>query len=89
MSRGRAAARRMLLRRFITGRSVESQEELVALLQEEDFVVTQTTVSRDLTAIGAVKVHTEDGERYRLLGASEERSEALVGLARLLSEFAV
>ena len=54
------AARRRALRRLISKGAVRSQAELVAGLEEQGFLVTQATVSRDLAAMGASK----DGSRY-------------------------
>lgn len=66
------SARRALLRGLLTRRAVASQEELVALLRERGHTVTQTTVSRDLAALGAGKVVGEDGGvRYALPGDGE------------------
>ncbi len=89
MSRGRAAARRMALRRLLGGGKIGSQEELVSLLAGAGFRVTQTTVSRDLAAVGAVKVAGSKGEVYRLTGLGEQDGPAQAALARSLGEFAV
>jgi transcriptional regulator of arginine metabolism len=78
------AARRRALRELIESRPVGSQAELVALLAERGFVVTQSTVSRDLHALGATK---NGDDRYVLVPAGS-RSEAEEALARALSEFA-
>ncbi|HXQ90187.1 MAG TPA: arginine repressor [Acidimicrobiales bacterium] len=42
--------------------AVSNQAQLVALLAEEDVEATQTTVSRDLEEIGAIKVRVPGGE---------------------------
>lgn len=81
------STRRRLLRRLITGQSIQSQQELVDMLEEAGHYVTQATVSRDLDAIGAVKVRTDDGAlRYEIqneaTGPSEERD-----IARIIDEF--
>ncbi len=89
MSRGRAAARRMALRGLLAGGVIGSQEELVSLLAAQGFRVTQTTVSRDLAALGAIKVTTARGEVYRLAAAGEGVGGALAALARSLEGFAV
>ena len=89
MSRGRAAARRMALRGLLAAGAIGSQEELVSLLAQEGFRVTQTTISRDLAALGAMKVVTARGEVYRLAAAGEEVGEALASLTRSLEGFAV
>ncbi len=43
-----------------------SQEELTERLRTQGFAVTQATVSRDLEALGAVKVKREGAARYLL-----------------------
>lgn len=45
------------LRDIISAREIHKQEELVAALQAAGFSVTQSSVSRDLTEIGAQKVN--------------------------------
>ena len=50
------AGRRRLIRKLIGERTITSQAMLVDLLEAEGHPVTQATVSRDLDAIGAVKV---------------------------------
>jgi transcriptional regulator of arginine metabolism len=57
------------------------------MLEEAGHYVTQATVSRDLDAIGAVKVRTDDGaHRYEIqkeaTGPSEQRE-----VARIIDEF--
>jgi transcriptional regulator of arginine metabolism len=55
------ATRRRLVRKLITSSPIASQQEVVAMLEAAGHYVTQATVSRDLDAIGAVKIRTEDG----------------------------
>lgn len=43
---------------------VETQDELIEILNREGYSVTQATVSRDLKSLGVVKVSTRDN-RYR------------------------
>ena len=43
---------------------VETQDELIDILNREGYPVTQATVSRDLKSLGVVKVSTRDN-RYR------------------------
>ena len=50
---------------LVRHRKVTSQEELRALLEDEDFEVTQATLSRDLRELGLVKVaDPEEGGSY-------------------------
>lgn len=55
------AGRRRVLRGLIESHSVARQRELVTLLGEAGFPVTQATVSRDLDALGATKQPDENG----------------------------
>jgi transcriptional regulator of arginine metabolism len=78
------AARRRLLRRFISERRVGSQQELVDLLAASGHDVTQATVSRDLDAIGAVKRKVNGGAaRYEIPSEPAGDEE----LARALADF--
>ena len=79
------ASRRRLLRRFITEQDVASQQELVRLLEAAGHDVTQATVSRDLDAIGAVKVKLTNGDaRYEIPARRTDDVE----LAKALADFA-
>ncbi len=49
------------IRKGLAEHPVSNQAELVELLAEEDVVVTQATVSRDLEEMGAVKVRVAGG----------------------------
>lgn len=84
--RDRAPARRAALRRLIDAGRVASQADAVRLLAARGHAVTQTTVSRDLTAIGAVK---DNGGPYRLAPAAAAASGPTSDLAHMLREFAV
>ena len=55
--------RQVIIREILRQGGVQSQEEIAELLAQSGVVVTQTTVSRDLAAIGAVR--GRDG--YRLV----------------------
>lgn len=58
-------ARHAAILKLIESRPVETQAELLALLQAEGFDVTQATVSRDIAQLGLVKVRTAGGRpRY-------------------------
>ena len=61
----RSERRRDLLRLLRAGRA-RSQLEIVEALRAAGHDVTQTTVSRDLRAIGAIKSRSQDGVRYVL-----------------------
>lgn len=58
--------------KIITERDVQTQEELAGLLREQDFQVTQATVSRDIKELRLVKVLTaEGGYRYATVEKAE------------------
>lgn len=56
-----------IIRKIIRSESVSSQEELIALLEENGVSVTQSTLSRDLKFMQVAKVpHKEKGYIYVL-----------------------
>jgi transcriptional regulator of arginine metabolism len=64
---GSVANRRRLVRRLVGAGDIESQHDLVEMLGAAGHPVTQATISRDLEAIGAVKVRTDaGGHRYEI-----------------------
>lgn len=46
---------------LISGRDIETQEDLVRLLQEAGFQVTQATISRDIKELHLIKIQTDTG----------------------------
>ena len=69
--------RRARIEALIEQGSVSSQEQLREFLSAEGFEVTQTTLSRDLEALGAVKTHDAQlGSRYVI-----HRSQVVTHLA--------
>ena len=56
---------------IISNRNVETQEQLLAFLQEEGFRVTQATISRDIKELRIVKELTSFGT-YRYTTATKE-----------------
>lgn len=88
MKRHRSAARLVILRRLLAQHEIGSQEELVRLLGERGHTVTQATVSRDLSNIGAEKIVGANGqERYLVASDLDRHSGAVRGLARRMNEF--
>jgi len=71
-------ARRRLIRSLLTDQRVASQGDIVAYLAESGFAVTQATVSRDLSSIGARK----NGDHYVLGGVDDDdgAGHALAGI---------
>ena len=67
MPRDRSTIRRIEIRRLLAKREVSSQADLVRLLGKAGHRVTQSTVSRDLSELGAVKMHEgTESESYIL-----------------------
>lgn len=77
-----SSARRRIIRSLLTDRNVGSQSDIVDLLAQQGFDVTQATVSRDLATIGAHK----DGSRYVLAGGGEHDGAELA-LAGIVDAF--
>lgn len=83
-------ARRAKIAALLADRSVRSQGELLTLLADAGIEVTQATLSRDLEALGAVKVRAGRGLVYAVPGASPSPVEQVPSrLRRLLEELLV
>ena len=66
-SKNETQERLTMLRQLIRTESASTQDDLCEGLKEKKFDVTQSTVSRDLRRIGAIKTTNTDGEIiYRL-----------------------
>jgi transcriptional regulator of arginine metabolism len=62
-----ATARLQALRRLLDSGELSTQEELREKLEKQDFDVTQSTVSRDLKKLGAIRAFDAAGQTvYRL-----------------------
>ena len=83
----RTAARRLLLRKLILEGEVTTQEELVDALGRAGHEVTQTTVSRDLSALEATKVRRDGNEIYVLPDSRTPAGSARLG--RVMKEFVI
>ena len=82
------AGRRRLIRKLLADGEITSQALLVELLEGEGFPVTQATVSRDLDALGAIKVRDNHGSvRYSLAPTAEQLTEAEIRLRRAVNDF--
>lgn len=79
-------ARRRLVTRLVTTESIESQAQLRRLLDHAGHAVTQATISRDLEAIGAMKVREGEFSRYRIQDPSDVR-RARAALAAATDDF--
>lgn len=85
---GTKVARQRRILELLTHRAIRSQTELADLLSAEGFTVTQGTLSRDLVAVGAVRLRAASGELTYAVreaeGVDGGRSQAR--LERLLAE---
>ena len=81
-------ARRRLMRRLLAEGSVTSQRQLAAALAEAGFKVTQATVSRDLDALGAVRVKSDEATHYEIIDDRFAFRQGIESAARAMSEFA-
>jgi len=70
--------RHNLIRDYIKGSKVRSQEELVSHLQKKGFAVTQATVSRDIAELGLVK----SGAGFYALAEDEELNNIFQSLVK-------
>jgi transcriptional regulator of arginine metabolism len=78
----------MLIRQLLAEREVSSQEELARLLGEAGHKVTQSTVSRDLTELGASKADEgTEHERYVLVEQKRPADEDFDELRRTLEDY--
>jgi len=88
MPRDRSTIRRILIRQLLADREISSQGELARILGEAGHRVTQSTVSRDLTELGATKA--DEGttrERYVLVDQHGSPDEGLDELRRALEDY--
>jgi transcriptional regulator of arginine metabolism len=82
------AGRQLLIRKLLDQQMVDSQEALVLQLAQAGHVVTQATVSRDLSSLGAVKLKDADGQEYYGIPDQPLLSPA-ISLARLMQQFVI
>jgi len=70
-------SRQATIKELVKAGMVHSQEELQELLNERGFAATQATLSRDMKALGIVKMHDSDfGYSYRLPYVSESGKDS-------------
>lgn len=79
------AKRHLKIREIITNNVIDTQEELVEILKEEGFNITQATVSRDIKELHLVKVPLEDG-KYKYSLPADQRYNPLQKLKRTLRD---
>ena len=82
-------ARRRLVRRLLADGSVTSQRQLAEALAAAGYKVTQATVSRDLDALGAVRVKSDDnGPHYEILDDRFAFKQGIESASHALNQFA-
>jgi transcriptional regulator of arginine metabolism len=82
--------RQHLITKFLEAQAVTSQAQLVALLAADGVEATQTTVSRDLEDLGAVKVRIPGGDTaYALPELPAQQIAPEDHLRRVLGEWVV
>ena len=75
--------RQALLRRLLAEGKLSTQEELADELRQHSFDINQSTMSRDLRKIGAVKVVNAAGDTVDTLSAERPRTTDLPPESRL------
>jgi transcriptional regulator of arginine metabolism len=86
--RDRSTTRRILIRKLLAEREISSQAELARLLGEAGHRVTQSTVSRDLTDLGAIKADEgTEHERYVLVERHRTADTGHDDLRRALEDY--
>lgn len=74
---------------IISGTNVETQEQLLVLLQQEGFRVTQATISRDIKDLRIVKELTSLGTYRYAVSTSESRNSFTSRLNTIFKECVV
>lgn len=69
----------------IVEQAIETQEELVRVLNDLGFKVTQATVSRDIKELGLVKIQSEPG-KYRYSANKKNEARDLDILIRIFAD---
>jgi transcriptional regulator of arginine metabolism len=73
------------IREMIVNQEIETQDELVELLYNAGFHVTQATVSRDIKEMYVIKVPLDDG-RYKYAMPTDQKYNPTLRLKRALSD---
>ncbi len=89
MPTDRSTARRTILRRLLESGEVTSQQQLREQLSQRGHHVAQTTISRDLNAIGAHKISNESGAHYTLANGNRGPLAGLRAVAERMRLFVV
>lgn len=65
-------ARQSRILELIENNQIETQEELVNLLTEDGYQVTQATVSRDINDLGLSKIHASNGKKIFSVNSTKD-----------------
>lgn len=79
--------RRRQVRSLLATVHISSQNQLQSLLAERGFEVTQATISRDLDAVGAVRLTGNGVARYRVVRDPGAGGAAMAALHGAVDEF--
>lgn len=87
--------RQKIIRQLISQNTIETQEELLALLSRNGVNATQSTISRDAKELSIVKTYQEDGKiKYTIVDQASEKDsekklrEALQGSLKRIEQVA-
>jgi len=89
MPADRSTVRRTILRRLLESEEVTSQQQLREHLAQLGHHVAQTTISRDLSAIGAYKISSDSGAHYMLANDNPGNGAGLRTVAERMRLFVV
>lgn len=79
------SSRHLKIKELISNQDVETQDELVELLKEGGFNVTQATVSRDIKELQLIKIPTANGN-YKYSLPQEQHFNPVNKLRRFMAE---
>lgn len=80
------ARRHAKIMELINARAIETQDELLSLLGDSGFPVTQATISRDIKELRLVKTLTSDGKYHYTAHAAPPKSEMSSKFLLIFSE---
>jgi transcriptional regulator of arginine metabolism len=87
MVHDRSTARRLLIRRLVRDHRISSQRELSNFLHEAGHHVSQSTISRDLTDLGATRQSDELGHTRYLIETTSPSTTDRDHVRRVLEEY--
>lgn len=87
-------ARQHLIQEILASKNIASQNDLLKELKKKNFLITQTTLSRDLDDLGAKKIDNKNGESKYLIPESDpdrisDPNQARNQLEKLASDLVV